>query len=199
VAGGIRDVGRSHSSYSTHETTNNLTAPMPAMETITPLDPGPPELLQYLAPYKVVVCTSCHYAIQPSAISGHLNDIHQLHHSRRRPFMQFVSKLDLASPEVVLKTEILQFPVPGLSLQDGLICEDDGCKYLCASEKRMKSHWYSVHGRPGRVSVDWRPVPLQTFFKGNLLRYFTRSASDLPPDGYYCPLIQANPGSKVAP
>ena len=175
---------------------------MSAMGTTAPLDPGPPELLRYLASYKVVVCTPCQYAIQPSAISGHLNDIHHLHHSRRRPFMQFVSKLDLASPEIVLKTEILQFPVPGLSVQDGLSCDDDGCRYLCASEKRMKSHWYSVHGRPGQAFVNWRPVPLQTFFRGNLLRYFTRPAPNLPPNNHYCPLIRATargfPSSKVA-
>lgn len=151
-----------------------------------PLDTRPEDLLQYLASYRAVVCTSCKYAIQPSAITGHLNDIHRIHHTRRRPFMQYVSRLDLAPPEVVLKTEILEFPVPVLPVQDGWKCESPGCFHLCASEKRMKTHWYSEHCRPGRPFVDWHSVPLQTFFRGNLLRYFT--TSDLSSTGHYCHL-----------
>lgn len=184
------------------ETDSNVLALISSMAATASLDHGPAELLLYLDAYKVVVCTSCKYAVQPNAISGHLKDIHHIHHSRRRPFMQYVSKLDLVSPEVVLKTEILQFPVPGLSVHQGLRCENDGCYHLCASEKRMKSHWYAVHGRPGRAFVDWRPAPLQTFFRGNLLRYFTPSASDLSPTDHYCPLTQngarEDQGPKVA-
>jgi hypothetical protein len=32
----------------------------------------------------------------------------------------------------------------------------------------------SVHGRTGQAGLDWHGVPLQSFFRGNLLRYFTR-------------------------
>jgi hypothetical protein len=87
--------------------------------------------------------------------------------------MQYVSKLQLDEPEDVIRSRIHLFPVPLLPVQDGLSCESEGCAHLCVSEKRMKSHWLSVHGRAGQEVLDWRPAPLQTFFRGNLLRYFT--------------------------
>ncbi|RSL54124.1 hypothetical protein CEP53_007525 [Fusarium sp. AF-6] len=37
----------------------------------------------------------------------------------------------------------------------------------------MQKHWLSEHGRHGYADVDWTPAPLQTFFRGNLLHYFT--------------------------
>lgn len=77
----------------------------------------------------------------------------------------------------MIKSKIHQFPVPLLSIQDGLKCESEGCGHLCASEKRMKSHWLLVHRRPGQEVLDWQPAPLQTFYRGNLLRYFTGRGS----------------------
>ncbi|KAG0649822.1 Orsellinic acid biosynthesis cluster [Hyphodiscus hymeniophilus] len=137
------------------------------------LDPDPAELFRYLPSYKVVVCVTCQYAVQPHAIPRHLKDIHHIHRGRRRPFMQYISKLELGDPEDVIESKIYEFPVPIIPVQDGLACQSGGCAHLCVSEKRMKSHWLSVHGRQGRSILDWQPAPLQTFFRGNLLRYFT--------------------------
>jgi hypothetical protein len=139
-----------------------------------------------------VVCTSCKYAVHPIAIPRHLKDIHQIRRSRRRPFMLYISKLDLDQPEAVLESNIYEFPVPVLPVQDGLRCESEGCSHLCASEKRMKIHWYSVHKRPGRAPIDWRPVPLQTFFRGNLLRYFTNPALSASPTDHHCLLTKGS-------
>lgn len=159
-------------------------------------DPKPAELLPYLPSYRVVVCSACKYAVQPNAIPRHLKDIHHIHRSRRRPFTHYISQLDLVQPEVILESEVLEFPVPGLPVHDGLQCESDGCFHLCGSEKRMKTHWYSVHGRPGRAFMDWRPVPLQTFFRGKQLRYFTNPALSLAV--HRCDLIpQSNPEAKA--
>jgi hypothetical protein len=163
---------------------------MSAVKDAIPRDPDPADLLQYFPLYRVVVCTSCEYAVQPSAISRHLKDIHHIYRSRRRPYMKYVSKLDLDQPEVVLQSEIRQFPVPLLPVQDGLRCESEGCFYLCRSDKRMKSHWYLVHGRPGVEHQDWRSVPLQTFFSGNLLRYFTAPSPRVVPTERHCHLAR---------
>ena len=38
----------------------------------------------------------------------------------------------------------------------------------------MRSHWALKHNRTGRAESDWSSAPLQTFFKGNALRYFTK-------------------------
>lgn len=37
----------------------------------------------------------------------------------------------------------------------------------------MKSHRVTVHGRQSHNLLGWCAVPLQTFFRGNLLKYFT--------------------------
>jgi hypothetical protein len=138
-------------------------------------DPQPAELLQYLPDYRAVVCVACQYAVQPNAISRHLKEIHRMQRSRRRPFMQYVSHLHLDKPHHVIQAKILKFPVPWLPVLDGLQCNDNGCFHLCASTKRMRMHWISDHGRSGQAILDWHSVPLQTFFRGNLLHYFTDS------------------------
>lgn len=172
--------------------------------------PEPADLLQYLPLYKVVICSPCKYAIQPQAIARHLKEIHHIHRSHRRPFMQHVSKLSLNDAETVIETKIHEFPVPLLPVQDGLVCESDGCGHLCVSTKRMRTHWLEEHGRSGQAFLDWQPVKIQTFFRGNLLRYFTNpkvtssGGKEIPhcdfkgADGYgkskvYCPsLVERN-------
>ena len=135
--------------------------------------PMPEALLQYLSHYRVVVCTSCKYAIQPKAIARHLKEIHRIKRSDRKLFMQHMEKFELAEHELVMRYRPGEFPVPLLPVQSGLQCRSENCSYLCVTEKRMKQHWLAVHGRQGLVACDWQTVPLQTFFKGNLLRYFT--------------------------
>lgn len=157
--------------------TSTSTIP-PLVETATHYS-HPAELLNYLPAYGVVICTTCKYAIQPSAIARHLKDIHHIHRSHKRPFLEYVSKLDLKPPETVISTRITEFPILGLPVQDGLACRS--CQHLCVSKKRMKSHMTAVHGRHGQVDVDWYEMPLQTFFRGNLLRYFTKPNTLLSP------------------
>lgn len=141
-------------------------------------DITPSQLLNYNATYRIVLCTQCQYAIQPSGIVRHLKEIHQIKRSNRRPFMEYVSQFSLASPEEVFQMPIHKFPVPGFPELDGLHCESDGCDHLCVSEKRMRSHWVADHGRTGSgKDGDWKTARLQTFFRGNLLRYFTAPES----------------------
>ena len=153
---------------------------MPTAVPPTSPAPLPEELLQYLSPYKVLVCTSCKYAIQPKAIARHLKEIHRLKRSERQPFMRYIEKFELADHETVMQYQPREFPVPLLPVQGGLQCTSEDCAYLCVTEKRMKHHWLSVHVRQGLAACDWLTVPLQTFFKGNLLRYFTAAPSGKP-------------------
>lgn len=149
----------------------------PAIETSKqPLSPG--ELLPYLPQYGVVVCTTCQYAVQPGGISRHLKEIHHILRSQRRPFMKYIEGLDLRPIKDVISIDVLDFPVPLLPVFDGLECRT--CKHLCLSEKRMKSHMISVHGHAAHPFMDWHSVPIQTFFRGNLLRYFTTPAKSKP-------------------
>ncbi|KAL4878195.1 hypothetical protein BJY04DRAFT_221344 [Aspergillus karnatakaensis] len=139
-----------------------------------PQDPAPAELLKYLPEYEVVICTGCSYAVQPKAISRHLKEIHRVLRSRRRRFDLYVSGLKLRDPhDVEPPSEPGQFPVPYLPVESGFRCREMGCQHMCASTKRMEAHWRNEHGRKGVAQRDYSPTPLQTFFRGNLLRYFT--------------------------
>jgi hypothetical protein len=139
----------------------------------TGLESLPDELLQYLVQYRVVVCTSCKYAIQPKAIERHLKEIHRMKSPERQVAMKRISKMELADQLLVMQYQPTEFPVPLLPVYNGLRCKYEDCVYMCLTSKRMKHHWLSIHARQGQPTCDWQSAPLQTFFKGNLLRYFT--------------------------
>lgn len=137
----------------------------------------PSQLLHYLPTYRVLICLRCNYAIQPGAVARHLKEIHHLHHLSRRPFVDYASGFKLSQPSDVVLPDGTQFPVPLLPVQNGLACSFAGCAHLCVTAKRMKQHWMSVHHiSSSDLGGFWDPVPLQTFFRGNALRYFTNPA-----------------------
>ncbi|EXJ90133.1 hypothetical protein A1O3_03202 [Capronia epimyces CBS 606.96] len=136
-------------------------------------DQAPEQLFHHSPDHRVVICTACRYAVPPNAVARHLKEIHHIYRSRRRPFTQFVQKLDLADPDHVLAPRDDQFPVPYLPIYDGLQCGVNGCGHLCLTEKRMRSHWVLAKHSVAGHSLQYRCVPVQTFFRGNNLRYFT--------------------------
>lgn len=93
--------------------------------------------------------------------------------------MKYAQSLDLANPKDVVLPEPHEAPIPFLPTEDGLSCGVTGCDHLCASVKRMKAHWATVHRDIVAKShiPQWRPVKLQTFFRGNQLKYFVVSES----------------------
>jgi hypothetical protein len=134
--------------------------------------PQPSQLLHYLLPHRVLICKECRYAIQPSAISRHLKELHRIYRSDRKKFMEYAQSLDLAEPGDVILPEPNEAPVPSLLTTSGLACRASGCGYLCVSIQRMKRHWATVHSDVVADAAQWYPVDLQTFFRGNQLRYF---------------------------
>ncbi|KAH8603109.1 hypothetical protein B0O99DRAFT_605140 [Bisporella sp. PMI_857] len=137
-------------------------------------DPHPAQLLHYLPQYKVVVCIRCRYAVQPNAIQRHLKETHGIKRSHRLPFLRYISQLKLNNAETVLDFKVEDFPVPLLPVLQGFKCEHPTCSHLCVTEKRMKNHWLHAHGQSGQANLDWRATPLQSFFRGTLLKYFTK-------------------------
>lgn len=131
----------------------------------------PQDLFRYYSTYQVLICTSCRYALSPGGVARHMKDIHHLPHEQRRPYTLFASNLRIRDPEKVVNPHEKDFPIPHLPLEQGWKCQS--CDYLAISRKRMETHWPSVHGRKGDPSRDWVAAPLQTFFRGNKLRYFT--------------------------
>ncbi len=132
----------------------------------------PSQLLQYLPIHRVLICKECRYAIQPSAISRHLKELHSIYRVDRQEFMEYAQSLDLTNPRNVVLPEPYEAPVPFLPTASGLACGASGCGHLCITVKRMKRHWATVHSDVVADAAQWRPVDLQTFFRGNQLRYF---------------------------
>ena len=91
--------------------------------------------------------------------------------------MEYALKLDLANPGDVIPPEPHEAPVPFIPPESGLACTASECSHLCITIKRMKSHWATAHKDVVSDAAQWRPVNLQTFFRGNQLRYFAVSFS----------------------
>lgn len=129
-------------------------------------------LLCYLPKYKVLICKECRYAIQPSAISRHLKDLHHIYRLDRKLLLEYAEGLDLAAPQEVKLPCPHEPAIDLLTTESGLACSARECEHLCMTVKRMKSHWSSTHRNVADSDLQWSTVKLQTFFRGNQLRYF---------------------------
>ncbi|KAL3447721.1 hypothetical protein BJX65DRAFT_307779 [Aspergillus insuetus] len=134
---------------------------------------GPNDLLRYDARYHVLICRECQYAIQKNAIQSHLLR-HKIYRGDRRALLAAIAELDIVDPDDVPVPPSGSSPIDGISIVAGYRCLVSGCGHLCASSKRMKSHHSESHG--GANLPDFhsfaQEVNLQTFFRGNKLRYF---------------------------
>ena len=95
-----------------------------------------------------------------------------MHHSLRPKFVKFVQQLELCEPQEVTPPGEDEFPVPELPIFHGLRCNFGACGHLCLTEKRMKSHYTATNHPYVATKKPWSPVSVQTFFRGNLLKYF---------------------------
>lgn len=151
----------------------------------------------------MLICTSCRYAVQPNAVARHLKDIHHLSSEKRRSFITYKDKFHLKNPEEVHPPFPQDFPVPFLPVEKGWQCQSPGCDYLCVSKKRMETHWPAEHGRKGSASRDWRSTSIQTFFRGNMLKYFSkdsrsRLAVQINPSKSLESMVSTTQGEKMA-
>ena len=128
-------------------------------------------MLVYLPKYGVIICKICHYAVQPLALSGHLLN-HQIYRIERRKLLDKISALTLHQPEDVPFPPYHSEALPDLPVYEGYRCNASGCSRAFVSQKRMNQHWSESHQEYSSSNVDCRPTHLQTFFKGNKIRYF---------------------------
>lgn len=135
-----------------------------------PILPDP--MLDYLPQYRVVRCVVCQYAVPPSAIPRHMKDLHHIYRGKRRSLLEYAATLDLADPDDLVLPEPQDPPIPSIPVEDGVACNREDCKYLSVTRKRMKRHWATTHEEMGLEGTHWRAVKLQTFFRGNNMRYF---------------------------
>ena len=130
------------------------------------------DLLHYNPRYRILICTQCRYAIQPTAVSRHLKELHHIYRGDRKRLLDSTTNMELADPADVQMPPADSSPVESLPVDDGVACNVTGCGHLCVTIKRMKRHWVTDHGVAGVEPGSWRPVKLQTFFRGAQLRYF---------------------------
>ncbi|KAI0434483.1 hypothetical protein F5Y09DRAFT_296376 [Xylaria sp. FL1042] len=128
-------------------------------------------LLTYLPTYGVVICKDCRFAIQPSAFSSHLQNHHILR-SERRYILDQLFSLHLPPPDRVGVPASDSPRVPDLPVLSGFKCDIAECDYACTSVKRMCQHWSEIHEQPNSKAIKYREAKLQTFFRGNKIRYF---------------------------
>lgn len=126
-----------------------------------------PDLLVHIPEYGVAVCSECQYAVQPTALSKHLLR-HGVYRNERQAQLARFQNVSLLEPEDVLPPLGVE-SIPHLPLYEGRRCMANRCAYTCISEKRMRQHWREQHR--DQQFAD-RPAFLQTFFRGNKLRYF---------------------------
>ena len=129
------------------------------------------ELLVHLPKYGVLICKICQFAVQPTALSGHLLK-HKIYRTKRKQLLDKISTLTLHEPEDVPSPPSNCEPLPDLPVYEGYRCNASGCSRTCVSQKRMSQHWSEFHQEYSSHNIDCRPTHLQSFFKGNKIRYF---------------------------
>lgn len=136
------------------------------------------ELFHYYSEYRVIVCKSCQYAIQPGRITAHLrSDQHKLTRWQSEEAAEQYKSYDLADPciEIVMPNSIVT-PIDYLPLhKDGLQCNQ--CSYICRAVEVMKRHQRDTHnmriGRGRRLAaISWTSTWCQCFFTSAGQRYF---------------------------
>jgi hypothetical protein len=131
-------------------------------------------LLKHDPKYGVLICLKCRYAIQRSALDTHLLR-HKIYREERKRLLASTSHLNMLQPDEVPVPPPTSPAINYLSKFPGLRCTVSGCGHLTVSTKRMQLHWKQSpdHAAPTTVlSSLASDVTLQTFFRGNKLRYF---------------------------
>ena len=131
--------------------------------------------LRHLPEYRVLLCATCSHCVLLGALDRHLKDIHGVPRADRKVYIDEAQALDLAELDEVQYPEATQPPIRGLPVLDGYACTVEGCSHTCSTFKRMQAHWRADHPELYRAKGAKgysRRVKLQTFFRGNCLRYF---------------------------
>lgn len=131
-------------------------------------------LLNHDPEYGVLVCLKCHYAVQKSAVDSHLLR-HKIYREERKRLVASVSNLNILEPEEVSVPAPSSPALAYITKFSGLKCAVPQCGHLTVSTKRMKLHWKQAHRSlesPTRDNDLARNVILQTFFRGNKVKYF---------------------------
>jgi hypothetical protein len=124
--------------------------------------------------YGVLICLKCRYAVQKSALDSHLLR-HKIYREERKRLVGSVSYLNVLEPDLVSTPAPSSPALAYITKFSGLRCTVPQCGHLTVSTKRMRLHWKQTHGSlelPISDSDFARNAVLQTFFRGNKVKYF---------------------------
>ncbi|KAI9764606.1 MAG: hypothetical protein M1840_008336 [Geoglossum simile] len=153
------------------------------------------DIFRYLPDHKVLLCVPCGYAVQPQAITSHLQrkEHHDLNRKDRQALRAHALTHNLANPEDVRAPDAGVTAIPGLRPMRGYAC--GFCSHLTANIYSLKEHGRREHDKRRCDGVYWREVKMQTFFRGNQMRYFiVNSADGTIPDN---PVLLEAPQSSI--
>jgi hypothetical protein len=137
---------------------------------------SPISTVTLLPTYQVLICLRCRYAIRPGAVARHLKEIHYLHRSARQAFVDYAPEFELTQLNDVVLPHEDQFQCLYCRSKMESPAALRAALILC-HHQAYEQHWRLVHHiSASDESSFWKPVPLQTFFRGNALRYFTNPA-----------------------
>lgn len=113
--------------------------------------------------FKVLICSTCMYAVIPGNIPGHLKT-----HNISRTFLTESINSLVEHFQILIDTSIVSPssngpPISGLRIHDGLSCTY--CNYVCLTEGTAEKHH---HGKSSFI-----PCKAQTFFYPTSVRYFS--------------------------
>ena len=120
--------------------------------------------------HQILICVDCKHGVEPQAASSHLRQCHP----HCRPSRALVAQLKRRYPELCSEKKAPndQEPVFGLAvpLEKYVICVR--CQHGYKNTASWRSHFCK---QPGAILNDQSPYYMshvQTFFRGNMLRYF---------------------------
>ena len=136
------------------------------------------DLFHYYLQYRILVCKSCQYAIQPNRIVAHLcSDQHKLSRQQSEEIADQYKDNEFADPcTECITPRTTSLPIDYLPIyRDGLACNH--CFYVCRSLRVMKRHQRDIHnGKVGRGRrsgpVGWSTTWCQCFFISTGQYYF---------------------------
>src|ERR1700753_2780327 len=96
-----------------------------------PITFGTPNLLEYNAKHRQLICRECKYAIQKSALGSHLLR-HKIYRGERQRLLTSIARLALLEPDDVQLPPAASPPVDGLPIISGYRCTATGCESLYA-------------------------------------------------------------------
>jgi hypothetical protein len=126
------------------------------------------EYIRYDEEIQLAICKACQQGIAPGDPTRHFRRQHRATwESNRQTIVDYMDQLTLKSIENLRSygsKDGTRYPIEGLETKRGWCCGEGECRYCTVSEKSLKNHCRSVHGKESVARKEWFETPMQTLF-----------------------------------